>query len=131
MTDITEYEFLKLAVRLRCAYIRTDTYDKLDTKHLDIFECVKEVFKGYQDVRTRMLEYKLSEQKIEENELLNSDLYEYFNVRICNILKSNGIKNIKQLIEYDDYLYKFPGFGKKCFNEVRDTLDILGLKLKH
>jgi len=123
---MTEYEFLKLAVKLRCAYIR------LDTKHLDIFECVDEVFKGYQEVRTRMLEFKLCKSKIEGNELKNKSISQLeISVRTFNCLKSNNIETIQQLLDYDDFLLKLPNFGKKSFNELSEALGNHGLKLKH
>ena len=73
---MTEYEFLKLAVRLRCAYIEYDN----DTR--DMFDCVREVFKGWEDVRTRMLEFSLNDEirnkKIADGTYF-ADLYEQKN----------------------------------------------------
>lgn len=54
-----------------------------------------------------------------------------FNIRTYNCLKRAGLKSLGSLLEHtEDELRTIPNFGRRCSEDVRETLNRLGLSLR-
>ena len=54
----------------------------------------------------------------------------YFTIRVMNCFASDGIKQVKDLVQLTEVdLFRMPGFGKKSLKEVKEVLASYNLRL--
>ncbi len=52
-------------------------------------------------------------------------------VRTINCFHNENIMNVEDIFDYKKDLRKIPGFGKKCYMEVKESLGKLGITLEN
>ena len=72
------------------------------------------------------------EQKLDGRNPLDVRVYELeFSVRALSCFKNNGIRTVRDIVAKSEFeLMRTPNFGRKSLNEVKEMLNVFGLKLR-
>lgn len=93
-------------------------------------ENIEELLFSINVIESRVSFVKSCLEKIKESHESNHIDRLELNVRSYNILHSEGIFTISELIKRSEQdLLKLPGMGKKCISEIKLCLDMFGFKL--